>query len=233
MGGEYQTSMNKYWIIISVLFMFNCSNTLNQKEPVNALLKGKNGNLIAVDTLNKVSSKKEEIDDLRNIFIPDITINKKLYLRADNTLSEIFSNISNIELIEQERICPVALFTNNDNSEYLLAYQYEGDTKNSFACFEIGYRKDFSKFIPIRTKEKKFQTESGIHLGMTLSELELIKGKGYDEKKISEKKMVLTYHISDMHTSAFLKHYNMPGYFIKITLKDEKIMRILFGFDYP
>lgn len=63
---------------------------------------------------------------------------------------------------------------------------------------------------------------------MSLKELEKIKGSSYvqDGNKI-------IYQLTDFYNSSFLIKYNMPSYFLECIIKNEKIIRIKYGFDYP
>ncbi len=164
---------------------------------------------------------------------PDTSINGKL--RLDNQISSkvFYSRIDVVILIEQIRDSPIVLFTNRQGNEYLMAYQYEGGAKNAFSCFEIGYQKDLSGQIPNKTHEISFKTESNIRLGITLHDVELIKGKNYLKNVINGGTIVVKYRIKDMDLSPFLRRYNMPGYFLELTLKDDKVTKVFFGFDYP
>ncbi len=117
----------------------------------------------------------------------------------------------------------------------MLAYQYEGGTKNAFDCFEIGYFENDKKLLQNSTynvDDKIFETESKLSLGTSLEKLIEVKGDGYITKKDNDK-LIVTYRIDNYDKSSFLKRYNMPGYFMEFTLKDNIVTKILFGFDYP
>ena len=77
-----------------------------------------------------------------------------------------------------------------------------------------------------------FIDESGLKLGISLEKIELKKGKSY-LKQTKGREVIITYRINDMESSSFLQWYAMPGYFIEITLTDNKATKIFFGFDYP
>lgn len=207
--GEYLMLMNKCLAVGLILFYFLSCNNMPSRNKANEIVKQNNQTIL-----------------------PDSTINGKLYLEDYTTLANFYFK-NNLDLIEGVRSSPVILFANINDSEYLLAYQYEGDTKNSFGCFEIGYIKDFPKFIPYKVKTLHFQTESGVHLGMFLNELIQLKGHNYEKKEVDDKTVVITYRIDSLELSSFLKRYNMPSYFMKCTFANDKIKKIEFGFDYP
>jgi len=166
---------------------------------------------------------------------PDTTINKKLVLENHLSSKNFYARIDTVNLLERLRTSPVAVFSNASNSEYLLAYQYEGTTNHSFSCFEIGYMQDLEK-VDVRkinlSIEKSFKTESGLALGISLADVVKLKGVYY--KKVTNRNdVLLTYRINDLATSPFLMKYNMPGYFMEIKIKGDEVVKILFGFDYP
>ena len=69
-------------------------------------------------------------------------------------------------------------------------------------------------------------------LGISLANIIKIKGNGFKKESVNGE-TILKYRIEDFATSAFLKQYNMPGYFIELVLKEDKVVKIVFGFDYP
>lgn len=173
--------------------------------------------------------------EANNILIPDTTINGKFILENYKSIENYFTTNSNFKLIEHLRSSPVAAFSNVGTNEYLLAYQYEGNTKNSFSCFEIGRFIDLkviNRTSIVDIKVKNFVTENSLQLGQSIEDVKRIKGNSFTETKES-KERVITYKIEDTQ-SDFLKSYNMASYFLRITFdKTEKVKKIIFGFDYP
>jgi hypothetical protein len=160
----------------------------------------------------------------------DFKINQ-LELREENSLTNFYSQ--NIRLLDHLRYSPVTVFTDKEKKEYLIAYQYEGDVKNSFSCFEVGYLKDDPKLEKdvAKTKYDNFKTESGLKLGMTLEEITNLKGSDFKvEKKSNEQ--IIRYTI-DNPDNPKIKQYEMPPYFMEFYLKDNRLYKIIFGFEYP
>jgi len=161
---------------------------------------------------------------------PDFKINQ-LELREENSLTNFYSQ--NIRLLDRLRYSPVTVFTDKEKKEYLIAYQYEGDVKNSFSCFEVGYLKDdptLEKDVA-KTKYDNFKTESGLKLGVTLEEITNLKGSDFKvEKKSNEQ--IIRYTI-DNPDNPKIKQYEMPPYFMEFYLKDNRLYKIIFGFEYP
>ena len=162
---------------------------------------------------------------------PDFKINQ-LELREENSLTNFYSQ--NIKLLDHLRYSPVTIFTDKEKKEYLIAYQYEGDVKNSFSCFEVGHLKDDPKLEKedvVKTKYDNFMTESGLKLGITLEEITNLKGSDFKvEKKPNEE--IIRYTI-DNPDDPKIKQYEMPPYFMEFYLKDKKVYKIIFGFEYP
>lgn len=165
-------------------------------------------------------------------FVPDTTINQKLYLEDYKSFHNFYSGNDTILTFEEIRESPVAIFRNISNTQYLLAYQYEGGSRYAFDCFEIGYftndQRLKSKKV-YKTEINEFKTESNLYLGMSFKDLIRIKGKNY-KTEIHKNKTLIIYRVND---SAFVNRYHMPGYFMKILIIDNKVFKITFGFDYP
>ena len=167
--------------------------------------------------------------------IPDTTINNKIRLENHRSLSTFYLTKTPLSIVERLRESPVIIFRNKSDREYLLAYQFEGNTENAYSCFEIGYFEDDENINlekSNQTQETYFQTESGLRLGLSLEDVTQIKGQEY-EKLQSGHYTVLRYKIDDYESSNFLKKYKFPVYFIEIKLKNNSVTNIKFGFSYP
>jgi hypothetical protein len=175
--------------------------------------------------------KKEKGESI----IPDTTINNKIILENYRSLSTFYMTKRPLSIVEGLRENPVIIFRNESDREYLLAYQYEGNTENAFSCFEIGYVED-DEIISLeksnQTQETYFQTESGLRLGLSLEEVTQIKGREYVKQKSGDY-TVLRYKIDDFENSNFLKKFNFPEYFIEIKLRNNIVANLKFGFSYP
>jgi hypothetical protein len=165
-------------------------------------------------------------DTIANTFVPDSSINEKFLLNNERSLQEFYPNINTLKLVEFVRENPIIAFCNTSKSEYLFAYQYEGNIQNEFSCFEIGYYNEKIKSY-VQSNYKEFTTENGLRLGLSLEEVERIKGKDYTKQGNK-----IIYKISDPN-SAFLRNYNMPEYFLEFDLQQNKVVKIKFGFAYP
>lgn len=202
-------------VFLSILVGMACSS----KESKDIIDKKK--------IIEEQSYKTDELIEKDALFVPDSTVNNILKLNNIESSKKFYPNISSLKLIDFLRESPVFVFS-NENNEYLLTYQYEGSTNSEFSCFEIGKLSDLNGVKPINVSYSKFETESGIRLGLTLNKLIEIKGESFIRDGD-----VITYNEDDYLNSDFLIRHNMPAYFLECTLRDNKIEKIKFGFDYP
>ncbi len=168
---EYLISKNRRLeLFISLILLFGCINQNSNYEEGSAKVKSEAETLLAATATEET--------EIRKFSLPDSSIKNKLKLDNEVSLKELYSG--KVRLIDSIRQSPVAAFSNESKSQYLLAYQYEGNTKNAFSCFEIGYSSDGiaiarTSVVP----EKDFSTESGLKLGMPVKVLIAHKGKAY------------------------------------------------------
>lgn len=166
-------------------------------------------------------------------FIPDTSVNDVMFLEQ-YFVPQIYGVDSFIK-IEGVRENYVVAFCNNKKDKYLLTYFYEGGAENTFSAFEIGYIKDDIAILqqqPYHTNNIDFLTESVIHLGLTLDEVINIKGTPQN-RYIEQGFTIMSYYISDNEKSDFLNRYKMPSYLYRFWFKDNKLVKFLFGFNYP
>ncbi|SHM44385.1 hypothetical protein SAMN05444484_10653 [Flavobacterium chilense] len=238
MEPKYLMSMNNKMIIIASLFSLLTLGCKDKSELQTTITKPAKVNINAIiasqaDSAKLTKNAKVEIE-LKEVS-PDSTINNLLFLENSESLKRFYSKDKMISTIEKLRESPIAVFSNNDKSQYLLAYHYEGNPKDQFSCFEIGYFENDKKLMQnlnYSIDNKIFETESKIGLGISLEKLIKIKGDSYVTKQDKDQ-LIITYRIDNYDKSSFLKRYNMPGYFMEFTLKDNMVIKILFGFDYP
>lgn len=183
-------------------------------------------------TPEKKEAEAESTTTTSELFVPDTIINGKFSLRTPGLLEEL-KLILFVKLIEKVRQSPVAIISNEDQSEYLLLHQFEGDTEDTYSILEISKEEPALKnAIQYHSGEQSFQTESGIKLGLSMADIIKAKGSNYELQQ-SGKDTLMRYAITDYDNSAFLKAYNMPSYFLAIKIKNAKAEHISFGFDYP
>jgi len=212
-------------ILIIVLFLIGCNNSQSNA--------GHNDELLIDTPMAVIDSSETFLEDyFEDKF--DTTILDILKIRDGSSFSNFMSNHSN-ELKEDLRPFPVHVFVNQNETEYLLTYFYYGDSKNVFSAFEIGLLSDDSGVTKdfVNTDYPKFQTESGISLGLSYEEVILVKGDKYIVTKSNEGMLVVSYSFDNYAKSTFLQRYNMPSYFMTYSFTDSILDNIYFGFDYP
>lgn len=224
--------MRLYLLVFVLMGCGDVEKETTRQLSESTMLSSDTSQLPLLDTQSK---RNTSISEYRDDLQPDTTINEMLQFEHPFSLQRFYAASTPVALIEKIRSCPVAVFSNVSNEQYLLAYQYEGNAKNSFSCFEIGYVKDLSDIEEKNIQHSNiitFTTESGLQLGLSFEEVVKIKGDRY-LRKVAGNETTLSYRIDDFTKSIFLKSYNMPGYFIELVLKEEKVIKIAFGFDYP
>ena len=209
-GFKQKLRCNVLFNLLCVLAMFGCA-----KKQYKA------------DVKEAVISSSENYTNNEVLFIPDSTVNSRLFLNNRESARQFYSKISSEKLIERFKESPVLVFSSKSN-EYLIVYQYEGAGNHEFSCFEIGDMKDLKDVAIIESDYNKFETESNLRLGLSFDQLKSIKGEVY--KREGDK---VIYVEDDYSNSNFLKRYNMPAYFLECTLKNDTIHKIKFGFEYP
>lgn len=176
------------------------------------------------------------IDDFKDIiFIPDTTVNEKLYLNNYNSIMSFYPCIDSLYLHLEQDTYAFCLFANIYHTQYLKAFTYEGSLKNEFSLFEIGYLNNENLFLKGQindTNYPSFRTESGLSLGMDFESVLSVKGNEYDLQK-REKDSLVIYKIDADDIFGFCKKYNMPSYSLCLTIKNSKVNKIVYGFDYP
>lgn len=166
-----------------------------------------------------------------NNFIPDTSINGKLFLNNPHSIEMAFGNIM-ANLNKDENFAYIYIL-NVSKQEYLKLVFFPGNTINSISQFEVGYVSSIPNRNMKRTVEMlSFITENKIQLGMTKEEIIEIKGKGFIELK-EGKAQIIRYVLKSFDKSSFLKRYNMPVYLEEFWIKDNKLIKYHFGFEYP
>lgn len=171
-------------------------------------------------------------------FLPDLTANTVLKLRDPASLEQFLENAGpnpSLVPVEQLREDAVVVFRCIDGDIYLLGYLHEGDTRNSFSAFEIGYWRDLK--LPPNTPYTKtsfatFFPESRIQLGANPKTVKWAKGEPTDSAAAAGWK-IYRYIINDPKSKT-LNEYNMPEYCLHIYIDDyPQVRRIFYGFPYP
>ena len=164
-------------------------------------------------------------------FQPDSTINRTFVLHNSQSAKLFHPGVANLQ-IEKSRVRPYqfTLFLSSDSTQYLFAYHYEGNPKHQYSAFEVGYVRDLPKGIPHYVSQAPcFATESGVKPGISLHDLEKLKGANY--RKEDDHGTWLVYRMDD--TAEFCQKYAMSGYAMKVRITDGQVVSVWFGFEYP
>lgn len=161
---------------------------------------------------------------------PDTSVNKTIYLCNPSSITIIFGDL--MSQINKNADLPDITFLNQKGNQYLKMLFHPGDIKNSFSEFEIGYATDSLTNKSTKSNFISFETENGIKLGITKQELIKEKGIGYTSSMKAHVTCV-RYFIGNFSKSSFLNRYNMPIYYSEYYLKDDKVVKFRFGFEYP
>jgi hypothetical protein len=159
-------------------------------------------------------------------FVPDISVNN-IMLEDEKSVTESLGDI--YERLDFQEDFPFYILTNIDGRQYFKLVYLSGNIFGRMSQFEVGYT---NTYIGNNSNYEYFETESGIKLGISLETLCKIKGNNYTTYCKNDT-TIYKYEISDISTSYFLQKYNMPVYFAEYWICGNKLIKFLFGFDYP
>lgn len=127
-----------------------------------------------------------------------------------------------------------AYLLNKDESESVTLTFHAGSTSDIVAEIQLIERKkgQIKGAKIIKLNIDRFVTESNIKLYINKSDLVKIKGTNYELEERNDKE-ILRYFFDNFETSSFLQRYNYPNYYADYTFKDNKLIKIEFGFTYP
>lgn len=213
--------MRIIYLMLLVLFFTDCNN----KKVSSNLYTKQDYQVSIIDTVEAIHydtlSDKSIVE-----FKPDIKINS---LELANPES-ILKNIGDLKslIIEDENL-PHVSFTSQNKKEKLTLIIFPGSGYNDVYQFVIeeNDKKETHKLNYIN-----FITESGLKLGISKEEIIKLKGEQFNLKQ-SDNNTLISYTLDNYNNSKFLQQYNMPSYFMEFTLKEDKVIKIKFGFDYP
>ena len=184
------------------------------------------GSLTQTDSTSLPSLDK----GLNDTFVPDSSV-CNIALESYYSIERELGNVMDVESIKGG--FETYYVSNPDTSEFMKLIFCPGDTKNAFCKFVV------SKITqpPIErrlnfTTCNVLSTESNVRLGITISELEKI--KGLEHIKTSKNGLdIYSYAIVNNDKSDFLRKYNMPIYIADYYFENNRLVEFEFGFDYP
>lgn len=154
-----------------------------------------------------------------------------IFLNDPESTHKILGNPS--EPVESDDDFPILQVCNSNTTEILTLVFHYGDVRDSFSEFRVC---NISKtptncIMPLKGVDH-FVTGKGIRLGISKKELIKILGPGFTETKEGDQ-ITIHYKIDDFETSSFLKEYNLPVYYGSYHLREDKLVKFEFGFEYP
>lgn len=168
-------------------------------------------------------------DSLKPRFRPDTAIGQISLMSSKNVDTYLGTDIMD-KLVDAG--LPKATILTKDKKQKLTIIFHPGSTYKEFSEFKIEYNNSGLTDNATIIKDDKFQTENGIHLGISVGDLKSIKGKP-DTVLTDGEKIKLHYQIDDLKNSTFLKKYNMPLYYADYLFKKGYLSEFSFGFEYP
>jgi len=207
-----------YTIIAGILILISFSNVTVQENQVQLELV-ENQEIFA-QINNQTSLGTVE-------FASDTTIGIISLLNTRNIDEYLGENV--MDRLTDEPFYNTSVFS-SDKKQRLTLYFHPGSIRKEFSEFKVEYANQVEQNA-ITTNDSIFETESGIKLGMSISDLRLIKG---DLHGVTNNEMtVLHYKIDDFENSDFLKKYNMPVYYAEYIFMNGYLIKFSFGFEYP
>jgi hypothetical protein len=211
--------------ILTISFLTNCNNSENKKAIKN-------------DRMELVPEPDKELRE-------EYELQSKLSKQAcefSNPDTSVFGiKIRNIEstkniLGKQTKLKSDSthVFYSSDKKQILELKVHPGDSHNQVSIFKIFYT-DNTKQNLRQLNSKIFETEKGIKLGITKTEIIEKLGKCYKIKDSTKNDISLNYRLelpNDSKTK-LLKNNNMPIYYAIYRLTNNKLKNIEFGFEYP
>lgn len=223
MDGKIKVSNGLLIVVVSFIYLFACGE---KKLAHNNKIQSEQSFVQAGTIASLFANKDSNVS-----FVPDTSV-CNIALESYASIEREFGNIMG-DSINKVNGYEVFYFSNIDKSEYLKLIFFPGGTQNAFSRFVISE----DQVPPINrrlyvTQYPTFITESGIKLGITLNELEKIKGTEY-LKTEKDSFDVYTYSIMIDVNSAFYRRYKMPIYSAVYKFKNNRLVAFEFGFEIP
>lgn len=158
---------------------------------------------------------------------PDTSLSG-IILRNANTTTSVIGDTDNYHQDE------VYHYYSKDFNETLSLIQHPGDGKYNISIFRVQLSaKSQKEYRPL--KVNKFRTEKGIELGLSKQQIIDKLGKCYITKDSTKEHIELYYRIEEPNDSKtkLLRNQNMPVYYASYILRNDKLQKFEFGFEYP
>jgi hypothetical protein len=204
--------------IVAISFLISCSNSKDKRE-------------LVPEPDKDIREKYEAMQKLKNsgcVFINPDTSLSTIKLRDSESAIAIIGNKDKMDSLDQYN------YYTTMHQEMLTMTQHSGDGAYSISIFKVelvdkidhGYRK-----LNIDT----FKTEKGIKLGMSKKQIIEKLGTCYAALDSSKSNIELYYKLETPNDSKtkILETNNMPIYYASYKLRNDKLEKFEFGFEYP
>lgn len=185
------------------------------KKSISALLL-----VIVILLIQGCGPGADKKSSLKAAVMPDSSVNKMLQLlNAEFTPDSIKNAIDSNGMV---------VLTTNDETKFMIAYQFPGGPKGSFIGFELcGMKSEIIDYPAKKVNTDLFKTTNGIYFGMP--EADFLKVKGDKYQKTSDHEDIATYVYTDAPED-FLQRHNSQQYIFECEMSLQKVSRIRFGF---
>lgn len=175
-----------------------------------------------------VPSNVPKLVDLgvNGIFLSD-TSNVRLFCKlSDKSFDELI----------KKYFPPHINFLNKDSSQLFVAWFHPGSDKFTFNEFILSkLPNNFSEKFILLNNVTNFGTYKEIYLGMRAEELNNILGDNFIKETDTENNILMKYELSvdNSDKNKYLEFYGFPNYYGHYFFKENKLIKLEFGFTYP
>lgn len=218
--------MRKFLYFIFFVFLFvNCKKAedkaVRQNARVELIPEPDKAERLKYEALSKLKNSNCILDE------PDISVNG-INIQDSESAEKIIDEKDKIDDSDEYH------FYSNLERETLTLVQHPGDANHEISIFRIE-NSGKESFNYRQIKVDAFKTGKGIQLGM--SKVEIIKklGKCYATIDSTKNYIELYYRIElpNDSKSKLLEKSNMPIYYASYKLRNDKLDKLEFGFEYP
>jgi hypothetical protein len=216
--------MRLFPLIVVVLLCFSCTDKKSSDDKtknlsadttlhIDTTLK-KGGSNVTSDTFVLHPSGFKDISSFY-----DTTVNG-IKLNDCDTIEELFGD--NYKLLPDIDDLPSIQILNNEQSQLLTMYMWNGSSKCDFSQFQVEYVPSKIEYLqkPFNLKTGNFKSGKGIYLGMTSSQLKTKFGK---PSEIRHESGLLIYSYQEYNNLYFGDYY----------FKKDKLVKFRYGNEYP
>ena len=145
------------------------------------------------------------------------------YIMKTNGINHQYNSNKDIEIV----------LINKIDSSYLIMTHYPGDDIGKMSLFEVGYLINMDKTIVSSYNETNstLSTNNNTALGVPMDNI--IALQELPDSISVQNNYTVFHYIEDDPESIILQKYNEYIYFIEYWFMDNKLSRMIFGFEYP